>query len=82
MSEWISVKDRLPEADGRYLVVTSVCGVPFRDVANYTHKYAGFEEHLWGKAMWYDYDGEYGDFEKTGITHWMPLPEPPEEGTI
>lgn len=24
-------------------------------------------------------DSEYGDFEKTGITHWMPLPDPPEK---
>lgn len=76
---WISVKDRLPDEDGRYLVTECVGNMLFLSMASYTHNYDGLEEHLLGRAMWYDCNSEYGDFEKTGITHWMPLPAPPEK---
>lgn len=80
VGKWISVKDRLPDEDGSYLVTECVGNIWFTSVARYTHKYNGLEVHLIDKAIWYDFDSEYGDFEKVGITHWMPLPEPPEEG--
>ena len=38
--------------------------------------FAGVKE-----SGWYEYDGETGYYEFTGATHWMPLPEPPEEVT-
>ena len=62
--EWISVKDRLPEKDGRYLVwvVTPnrgcVEGVQMRWFRNCDIYY---------NYMW-----------KNHYTHWMPLPEPPK----
>lgn len=76
---WISVKDRLPECNGTFLVVENYCGGAFITTVMYTPKYDGFDKHLRGKAMWYDYDRECGDYEKTDITYWMPLPEPPEK---
>lgn len=27
---------------------------------------------------WVDWDDEYGYYEYYAVTHWMPLPEPPE----
>jgi hypothetical protein len=82
MSEWISVKERLPEEKGKYLVYNGgfAVGVGYMKVAWFTHRYDGVEEHLLGRTMWYDYDSEYGDYEIRSVTHWMPLPEPPKEG--
>lgn len=68
MSEWISVKDRLPEQGKRYLV-NRYDGV--------TKTY--FTDILWHDAhdLWWNrlYSGDYK------VTHWMPLPEPPKEET-
>ena len=56
MSEWISVKERLPAHNGDVLtfcagkvIINRFCAGMF----------------IYGKCY--------------GITHWMPLPEPPEE---
>ncbi len=67
MSEWISVKDRLPEEDGTmrgYLVAVGnwVGIMPFFSGA--------FREGLNGKEP--DYP----------VHHWMPLPEPPKEEKV
>lgn len=80
MSEWISVKDRLPGQSGEYLVL-----VENGDMFN-----AEFDEccgecgefGIW--QGWYDpntlgfVDSEWSTY--SGITHWMPLPEAPKEG--
>ena len=55
MSDWISVKERLPEP------WTQVIGI-LPD--------GGF------RVTWTYYDGSWWD---SGITHWMPLPDPPKE---
>ncbi len=66
MSEWISVKERMPEAEGRYIVCidgwTSV--IPMK-INGLGHKY-------WEV-------GKYLKKETTSVTHWMPLPAPPKE---
>ena len=70
MTEWICVKDKLPEKDGEYLVYD-------------------------GELMWtslYKWPTDKGNalgfgtlfiptapFVSKRITHWMPLPNPPEE---
>lgn len=73
MSEWISVKDRLPELrDDQY---------PSKDVLVVVN-----DEH---KSMYVAYYTTYGEWEvqETGCgccskdikpTHWMSLPKPPE----
>ena len=68
MAEWISVKDRLPDAEGRYIV--------------YAQNLTGYEplENPVFVALF-----AFGEwiFDKWGdnrVTHWMPLPAPPEEG--
>jgi hypothetical protein len=64
MSEWISVKDELPEPNEIYLVhcpswSDDECAVCL------------FENGKW----YYDHDSEINSY----VTHWMPLPEPPKE---
>ena len=69
---WISVKDRLPARDGEYMVYGQSEAMwellPDSDpiwVCNYYKKHGFYSIEL---RREYDY-----------ITHWMPLPEPPEE---
>lgn len=73
MSEWISVKDRLPtEKDERnrasfvWVITASACG-HVGCIAFDPHKQIFTDE----------YAGEWIDLTK-GVTHWMPLPEPPK----
>lgn len=63
-SNWISVKDRLPEKQRNYLVY-----VP--PVYTNVVYFNGYE--------WVVDEEEYC-FISSDITHWMPLPEPPKEG--
>lgn len=56
--EWISVKDRLPEKSGDYIVCSAHDGHALPKVVYFDNS-----------AGWYD----------SAITHWMPLPKPPEE---
>jgi len=63
---WISVEDELPNKPGLYLVATSEHGV-------------GLITWSMGDVTprWLDSDRE----QFSGVTHWMPLPEPPKEVT-
>lgn len=67
MSEWISVKDRLPDRTmppHDVLVYHDLnCGM-FIDRAWYSH-----EKNKWRSVVGMNLK----------VTHWMPLPEPPEE---
>ena len=61
--EWISVKDRMPEIDGRYLVYTN-------DVVTSWVEPLTFEVDFWcDENGWWP----------CVVTHWMPFPDPPEE---
>jgi hypothetical protein len=67
MSEWISVKDRLPDYVQQVLVYRTECFVC--EVMEYRN------------GSWNIWNGEYFDSfnsEFNDITHWMPLPEPPK----
>jgi hypothetical protein len=61
--QWISVKDRLPETFQNVLVCT---------------KHEMLLCHHDGDEWVINYDGEYAGYDYD-ITHWMPLPEPPNE---
>ena len=63
---WISVKDRLPEDAGIYIIVDHYGNVMSRHFCKRAGKFAGYW-HSNGSAY-------YGN-----PTHWMPLPEPPKE---
>jgi hypothetical protein len=62
--EWISVKDRLPESNDTHLIIAGV--TKWYDVCHYDLD----------RGVWYDCI-DYDDVD--GVTHWMPLPEPPKE---
>lgn len=62
MTEWISVNDKLPNRDGFYLVLENV-----NQVAGYYH---------WCREFGWNTDG--GRINIQTVTHWMPLPTPPE----
>ncbi|MBQ2269376.1 MAG: DUF551 domain-containing protein [Bacteroidaceae bacterium] len=80
-SKWTRVKDRLPETHLRCLVYregyNKVGG--YMSIATFTPCYNGLEGDLMnGRQVWFEYDSEVGDYELTNVTHWMPLPVPPE----
>ena len=82
VQEWISVKDRLPEKDGAYLVTTNSFGdrqsVKLRWFAKDGENVDAYD--LAGqKDVWYLYDIECGYVSIKTVTHWMPLPQPPKE---
>ena len=68
-NKWISVKERLPEKEGTYIVftlsgcVTTARFYPERDFCNYRGEFIRHEP---------------GRFHRNA-THWMPLPEAPKE---
>ena len=67
--EWISVKDKLPEAD-KLVLVNGDDGV-FRAYTDGHNEYPSWQCSPIGSYA--------GDSCVLGITHWMPLPEPPNE---
>ena len=67
--KWIPVTERLPEKDGRYLTINEH-GMVYD--AEYSRFYKGF-----GEKNEFD-DGTDYFMQDIGITHWMPLPEPPK----
>lgn len=77
MSEWISVKDRLP--DGQYPVLVYV--PPYIDGNEEHIGYVGMAYHTsLGEGFWAGTDGAvYGAIGMIHEpTHWMPLPEMPK----
>jgi hypothetical protein len=72
MPQWVSVKDRLPEEDIAVLVYGQVLNDP-PDVIGVRRRYNGDQE--W-KHTWESEDGFI--YREDDVTHWMPLPKPPE----
>ena len=65
MNKWISVKDRLP-IEGKNVLVF----IPYKKVNLH---YVSYLE----ANKWYVPD-RLGRYELSDVTHWLPLPEPPE----
>jgi Lar family restriction alleviation protein len=59
---WVSVSERLPEAGER--VIGLFGGVPW--------------EVYWTGKKWTRNEIDYEDWFDAKLTHWMPLPQPPE----
>lgn len=64
MSEWISVKERLPIIGQCVLICSEAGGVAEGCYCIHPNEWVQFR---WNVA-------------KLNVTHWMPLPEPPKEG--
>lgn len=84
MSEWISVEDALPEQDGEYLAYEKyqfLSDKGYMCIRSFSHNLENIDEYdFYGEERegWYNFDNEYGYFETDGVTHWMPLPQPPK----
>ena len=65
MSDWIPVKERMPEDDRRVLVVGPRGGMA---IGRKDYKPTG--DRAWFSV---------GDGRIMAATHWMPLPDPPKE---
>lgn len=63
---WISVEDQLPDDDNSVLTISEGY---FQCVGYHTRK-------GW---FYYPNDQEWNDNSLIDVTHWMPLPKPPEE---
>lgn len=71
MSEWISCSDRLPTEPGAYLVFKPISAYRLCLYDWLVDVRAWEQEWLRKKRS---------DFKpKTWVTHWMPLPEPPQD---
>ena len=88
MSEWISVKERLPNEEDDVLILV-------REIEHYGRHHEKRKVYYWQFVGWrvdekwattYCHGFRYIDDENEKeprceheVTHWMPLPEPPEE---
>lgn len=79
-SEWIPVSERLPEP------ISQTSGANIKNtylVARYENcnpkgYFYGYQLARYWKSGWSGIDGSYG----LSVTHWMPLPQPPESEEI
>ena len=67
MNEWISVEDRLPEDEIKYLVY----GIDGETVRGYNPDYICWDTE--------DQDDFWCHAIGGRVTHWQPLPPPPED---
>ena len=72
VQEWISVKDRLPDACGFPCLL---CGKNSFGQIRVFEGFTGYMER--GKFEWHSNHKDI-DIDVWTITHWMPLPEPPK----
>lgn len=64
--QWISVKDRLPEENGNYLVAVNCPRGKWDEIC-------AFDGRDWVSV------DEHEEYATKWVTYWMPLPAPPKE---
>jgi hypothetical protein len=81
-TKWINVNEKLPDENGKYLVnyvafnFQSMKVMQFAKDLHSVDDYNFRNEHRPG---WDEFDDETGYFERTNVTHWMPLPNAPQD---
>ncbi|MBC8528249.1 DUF551 domain-containing protein [Christensenellaceae bacterium NSJ-44] len=85
MSKWISVDKQLPEKDGAYLCVVEYFSGPHIEIIDFATKLSDIDSYYFNgkhRKGWFEFDvDECTYWEVLTVTHWMPLPEPPEKQT-
>ena len=74
-NEWVSVEERLPDKYGEYIVCACDEGGPI-DEQIWGDTVVVFADYYDGTFIWYEGNREY-DISDI-VTHWMPLPAPPD----
>ena len=64
MSEWISIKERLPENARMVLVYV---------------EWKRIFDAWYANGIWYEFSEASQMLDFDGVTHWMSLPEPPKD---
>ena len=75
VQEWISVKDRLPDKDGCYIVTACDEGCSCSDGIWYDTVVIEAEYYK-GEWSWNENGTEYDITDL--VTHWQPMPNPPK----
>ena len=76
VQEWISVKDRLPEESGNYIVCCDDSSCSYGEGIWYSSDVVVVSEYYEGSWTWYEGGTEWS--LENIVTHWMPLPQPPK----
>ena len=79
--KWISVKERLPEQDGAYLVFRKWHNFTYTEVWKFSKDARTVDKYDFTRKwenVWYEYDSEVGHYTTEDVTHWMPLPDFPK----
>lgn len=79
MSDWISVKDRLPARNGRYLCLIESRFYMLLSFAKRLERVDEYNFENLDRPGFFEYDNEYGHYEINSVTHWMLLPKRPME---
>ena len=74
-NEWVSVEERMSDKHDEYIVCACDEGEPI-DERIWGNTVAVFADYYDGTFTWYEGNREY-DISDI-VTHWMPLPAPPE----
>ncbi len=79
--KWINYEKERPKKNGEYMVVKSFSGYRKIDVVRYALDLTKVDDYTFTKHRpgWYEWDDEYGYYERRNITHWSELPPLPEE---
>ena len=81
--EWIPVTERLPKVydkDPNWTVTVlfrTIQGHIYSGYRNIGRPQKSFYDDNWTPPYWLD-ESESLSFEEDEVTHWMPLPQPPE----
>lgn len=75
VQEWVSVKDRLPDKDGCYIVTACDEGCSCGEGIWYDTVVIE-AEHYKGEWSWNENGTEYDITDL--VTHWQPMPQPPK----